>query len=88
MPTYTKATVRTYQDTLDSVSPEFLDATQTKLQEMISAEKTDGNMDFIDMHTIKRTWLDQAAVDEWLAFIVPLEAQHSITVTNTVISDI
>lgn len=88
MPTYTKSVITTYQDPIYIVSLDYLSAVDSKIEEMQRTGKTDGNPEFVDEFTIKRIWLDQAAVDEWYAWLNPLNATNSMVITNIVVSDI
>ena len=88
MTTWTKATISQLQDTIDSVPTEYLTAATSKLKEMTTAGKTNGIPEFNDEHTIKRVWLDEAAIYEWREFIDPLDQQHGVVVVTREIVDI
>jgi hypothetical protein len=59
-----------------------------KIEEFRQAGKTDGNPVFLDEYSIKRIWLDQAAIDEWYAWLNPFNVTHSVVITSIVVSDI
>jgi hypothetical protein len=88
MPTYTKSVIATHQDPVDSVSMEYLREVDSKIEELRQAGKTDGIIEFLDEYRIKRIWLDQDAVDAWYAWLNPINATHSVVMTNVVVSDI
>ena len=88
MPTYTKSVTATFQDPIDHVPVDYAHQAIAKLEEMVQAGKTDGILNMIDPNTIQRVWLDQTAIDEWYAFLNPLNEQYSVVILNKVISDI
>jgi hypothetical protein len=88
MPTYTKSTISTHQDSVETVSAEYIIEVNSKIEELRQAGKTDGNMEFLDEYRIKRIWLDQDAIDTWYAWLNPFNATHSVVITNVVVSDI
>ena len=87
MTTLTKVTILTLQDTVDTVPEAWLNLIFAKSDEMKLAGKTDGNFEFVDMHTSKRYWLDQAAADEWASFLTGNSDEYSVVITDITIED-
>jgi hypothetical protein len=88
MPTWTKATIAVLEATVDSVPEAYVTETTNFVNEMAAQGKTDGIPEFLDMHTIKRVWLDQAAIDEWRAYCYPVNDTYGVVVTSAQIVDI
>ena len=74
----TKSTLITYKETTHNVPEEFIVDIMEKIPELKSAGKTNAEYDFIDDHSIRRNWLDQAAVDEWLVFFTACLEKHGV----------
>ena len=87
MTTYTKQTILTYQDTLDTISPEFLNALFTKAGQLEVTGKTDGMYEFLDKHRSKRVWLDQDAADEWVQFVAGEAELYNVVITDYLIGN-
>ena len=87
MPTLTKVTSVTLYDTVDAVPEAWLTLIFAKADEMKLAGKTDGQFEFVDMHTSNRYWLDQASADEWSSFITGNSAEYNVDITNISIAD-
>ena len=80
----TKATIVTYASYDDTHHTELTVIRENKLDELTELGKTDGTHVRLDEVTIKRFWLDQAAADEWIAFMVASAAPFNIPMTFTV----
>jgi len=80
----TKATIVTYQNYEDTTHPELTALRETKLDELVALDKTDGNHVRVDEVTVKRHWVNQAAADEWIAFMTASAAPFNIPMTFTV----
>ena len=80
----TKATIVKYENFEDSYHYELSELRENKIDELHALGKTDGNHVRVDEVTIKRFWLDQAAADEWIAFMVSSAAPFNIPMTFTV----
>jgi len=87
MPVYTKQTIATYEETIYNVPPEWLNLVSDKAASMMAEGKTDNNFIVIDEYHIKRVWLDQAAADEWIAYVMPLNAEYNVVITDVQILD-
>lgn len=87
MSVYTKRTILTYQQLVDELPQAWLVGVNTKITEMKDAGKTDGNINFLDLHRAERVWLDQNAVNEWLGYIEPHNAEYNIVLTNIDVQD-
>jgi hypothetical protein len=87
MTTYTKSTITTYQLQIGQFPEEWLTDIIAKTEELMLAGKTDGVYDFMDAHTVRRKWIDQAATDEWIAFFVTCCEQHGVVVNDIQIVD-
>ena len=87
MPIYTKTTTVVFQDQVDAFPADYLTAATAYLKQMVEQGKTDGVPEFLDMYTIKRVWLDQAAIDEWDAFRQPLDEQYSVVRLSRKVED-
>ena len=88
MPTWTKMTITKFKDTVDSVPTDYLTLAITRLDVLTDAGKTDGVPEFLDMYTIKRVWLDQAAIDEWRAYIDPFDDEYGVVKVEQTVTDI
>jgi hypothetical protein len=86
----TKKTLITWV-TLDQSVPEYLDgdtARDTKLAEMVAAGKTDGQGGSPAALVFERQWIDQAAAEEYIAFVKALSTSGKLPViTATEILD-
>jgi hypothetical protein len=80
----TKATIVTYQNYEDTFHPELTALRENKLDELVALDKTDGNHVRLDEVTVKRLWADQAAADEWIAFMTASAAPFNIPMTFAV----
>jgi hypothetical protein len=80
----TKATIVTYQTYEDTFHPELTVLRENKLDELTELGKTDGAHSRIDELTVKRFWLDQAAADEWIAFMQSSAAPFNISMSFVV----
>jgi hypothetical protein len=87
MPVYTKETITKYEETVYDVPPGWLTLVINKGTEMANAGKTDGLYEFLDNHNVRRVWIDQNAADEWVAFVMPLNEQFDVVVTDIQIND-
>lgn len=87
MPTYTKETIITYQDTVYSVPEDWLILVQQKGLDMLAEGKTDNNFAIVDANHVRRVWLDQNAADEWVAFLMPLNEQFGVVVSDIQVND-
>jgi hypothetical protein len=83
----TKATIVTYQNYEDTFQQDLTVIRENKLDELTELGKTDGNHVRLDELTIKRFWLDQAAAEEWIAFMQSSAAPFNISM-SFVIEDI
>jgi hypothetical protein len=80
----TKATIVTYDVVEDQYHTELATIRDDKIDELNEAGKTDGTHIRIDELTIKRFWLDQAAADEWIAFMLASAAPFNINMSFVV----
>ena len=87
MTTYTKDSILTFQETVDLVPAEFLNALMTKAGQMETAGKTNGLYEFIDEYRIKRVWLDQDAADEWVQFVAGEAELYNVVITDYLIGN-
>jgi translation elongation factor P/translation initiation factor 5A len=87
MTTYTKKTVLTYQDTVDTITSEFLNAVMIKANQMQVSGKTDGTYEFLDEFRSERIWLDQDAADEWVQFVAGQAELYNVVITDYLIGD-
>ena len=88
MTTFTKQTICTYQIDIGSLSPFYKDRGQDKLLLLDEEGKTliFGYI-FDDPYTIRRPWLDQAAAEEWVAFVTNLASDDQVTIASIEIVD-
>ena len=84
----TKTTIITLQNPVSDVSQDWLAAVFAKADEMVAAGKTDGHFEFINEYETQRWWLDQNAVDEWIAFFSTCCETYSVVVTNISVQDV
>lgn len=80
----TKATIVTYTNYGDTFHPELTVLRENKLDELTELGKTDGSHVRLNEVTIKRFWVDQAAADEWIAFMQSSAAQFNISMSFVV----
>jgi FAD/FMN-containing dehydrogenase len=80
----TKATIVTYDTVEDQYHTELVTLREQKIDELNEAGKTDGTHIRIDEVTIKRFWLNQAAADEWIAFMTASAAPYNINMSFVV----
>ncbi len=80
----TKATIVTYDTVQDQYHAELSVLREDKIDELNALGKTDGTHVRIDEFSVKRFWLDQAAVDEWIAFMQASAAPFNINMTFVV----
>jgi hypothetical protein len=87
MTTYTKTTIITFQNTVDLVPTEFLNALMTKSVQMEAAGKTDGLYTFLDEYRTQRVWLDQDSADQWVQFVATEADLYNVVITDFAIGD-
>ena len=87
MTTYTKATIITFQNTVDLLDPNFLTPWFQKVVELTQQGKTDGSYEFLDEHRTVRFWLDQAAAQEWVDYCIAYSQAGGVVITSTEIVD-
>jgi hypothetical protein len=80
----TKATIVQYENVEDQCHTELVTMRENKIDELVELEKTDGNHVRLSELQIKRFWVDQAAADEWIAFMLSSAAPFNIQMTFTV----
>jgi hypothetical protein len=80
----TKATIVTYTNYADTFHPELTVLREDKIDELQELGKTDGTHVRLNELQIKRFWLDQAAVDEWIAFMQSSAAPYNINMSFVV----
>jgi hypothetical protein len=83
----TKSTITTYQGTIYDVSEDFLNEMFVKSEEMQKAGKTANEHEFMDDHKIRRYWLDQSAVDEWITFLTDCSEKYSFVIADILVED-
>jgi hypothetical protein len=59
---------------------------QVQAELMQEAEKTLGDVRRVAQNTFKRTWIDQAAAEEWREFALATALKHGVTITDIEIS--
>lgn len=89
MTTMTKATVITWTSPEAQTNNPLLNFDRDqKIEEMVNAQKTDGNPNRITNSTTIREWVDQAAAEEFRDFILSLDVKYGPgLVANIVIED-
>ena len=87
MTTYAKLTVTVYQDTAESVPQALLDQLFATAEQMKLDGKTDAIYSFPNINTVHRDWVDQAAAEAWVNYIVPLHASYNVELTSVSIID-
>jgi hypothetical protein len=88
MTTFTKQTICTYQIDIGSLSPFYKDEGLEKLSLLEKEGKTlVFGYTFDDPYTIRRPWLDQAAAEEWVAFVTNLASDDQVTIVSIEIVD-
>jgi hypothetical protein len=80
----TKATIVTYNEVEDQYHTELSTMRENKIDELNEAGKTDGTHVRLNEYQLKRFWLDQAAADEWIAFMQVLAATYNINMSFVV----
>jgi phosphate-selective porin len=80
----TKATIVTYNDVESQYHEQLATIRENKIDELTQLEKTDGTTVRLGELQIKRFWLDQAAADEWIAFMQASAAPFNIQMTFVV----
>ncbi len=80
----TKATIVTYNAVEDQYHTELATMREEKIDELNEAGKTDGVHVRLNEFQIKRFWLDQAAADEWIAFMQSSAAPFNIPMSFAV----
>jgi hypothetical protein len=80
----TKATIVTYNDIESQYHDQLATIRDNKIDELTELEKTDGAHVRLSELQIKRFWVDQAAADEWMAFMLSSAAPFNIQMTFTV----
>lgn len=88
MPVYTKSALMTWVSSWAKVdNVELANSRNAYIQSMVDQQKTDGvPYDLDDLQT-KRIWTDQAAADDWSAFITDLAARTNQGLVSVAISD-
>ena len=84
---FTKQTLVTHEQTVDNIPGEYIIEVVSFISVMKDEGKTDGEFIIVDDHTIKRNWLDQAAVDEWQEKMTALSRLYSVAITNIQVID-
>ena len=70
MMTMTKKTIGSYQSDIRLIDPQWAAEIDEKLTQMCISGKTDGFATMENNGTIiNRTWIDQSAAEEWVAFM-------------------
>jgi len=88
MPVYTKSALMTWISPWAKVdNVELANSRNAYIQSMVDQQKTDGVPDDLDDLQTKRIWTDQAAADDWSAFITDLAARTNQGLVSVVISD-
>jgi hypothetical protein len=80
----TKATIVTYDTVPDQYHEELAIMRENKIDELQESGKTDGTHVRLNELQIKRFWLDQAAADEWVAFMQVSAAPFNINMSFVV----
>ena len=80
----TKATIVTYNEIEDQYHAEVSTMRENKIDELTELKKTDGAHIRLSELQIKRFWVDQAAADEWMAFMQVLAATYNINMSFVV----
>lgn len=88
MPTYTKYTITDYQDSILNAPNEMVSQLFTTASQMAAEGKTDGNYLLESVHLVRREWLDQAAAQAWVDYIIPLHQAYGVVLTSVDILDI
>lgn len=86
--TFTTSTVITwasYEDQMDNI--EFDDLRSAKLTSMAEAGKTDGEAIIVTPTVTKRFFVDVAAAQEYIDFLVTNAPQYGLTITSTEIQE-
>jgi hypothetical protein len=88
MTTYTKRVTIKYASNEDRDGPSaFTDARFSKGQEMTTAGKTDGLVTRGNNYVTTRKFIDQAAAEEYLNFILESAQANSVTIVESSITD-
>jgi len=88
MPVYTKSALMTWVSYSEQVNNvELANSRNAYIQSMVDQQKTDGVPYVLDDLQTKRIWTDQAAADDWSAFITDLAAGTTQGLVSVVISD-
>lgn len=77
----TKATIVTYNDVESQYHEQLEMIRENKIDELTELGKTDGTHVRISELKIKRFWIDQAAADDWVAFMLAQAAPFNINMT-------
>ena len=77
----TKATIATYNDIEDQYHEQLAILRDDKIDELTELEKTDGTHVRLSELQVKRFWVDQAAADEWAAFMIASSVPFNISMT-------
>lgn len=86
--TFTTLTIITwasYEDQMDNLDLD--DARTTKLNEMADAGKTDGEAIVVSPTVTKRFFVDVAAAQEYIDFMVAVALQYGSTIVSTEIQE-
>jgi hypothetical protein len=87
MTTYTKNTLVTYVQSVDAVGSQYVTSVFNKATQLVAEGKTDGSYLFDTPHIVRRPWIDQAAAEEWINFIIDLANADVVDITGTQIVD-
>jgi hypothetical protein len=87
MTTYTKNSTITFKDTPDLIPAQFRNALMIKANQLKLAGKTDGIYTPINERSVKRVWLDQDTVDEWIQFVTGRAEIYNVIITDYRVDD-
>jgi len=80
----TKATIVTYAVVQEQFHEELATMRENKIDELQELGKTDGTHVRVSENQVKRFWLDQAAADEWIAYMQSSAAPFNINMSFVV----
>jgi len=83
----TKTALIKWQSDEDANYTPISDQRDTKIFEMVSAEKTDGELYFIDQSTYARDFINQEAAKEFISFITELAATYDKIIISAEVID-
>lgn len=84
----TKSTQFVWETNWQDFTPGFESGRDALLAKMVSEGKTDGNIVQIADNVYERTWVDQAAAEEWINGITALAAAEGLVIISTQINDL